>query len=290
MTRDETGRCLTVEELAARAVIGLTLSHAWRDPMLQSCESPIASEDDLKALRRAWQTVAESCAELEMSDLSLGELTPERASVEPLIDWISAPRAERVSAFDRTFGMVASKDCPPYETDYCHWEDPTYRASQMADVAGFYRAFGVEPGGESAERPDHVVIELEFIALLHQKALIARSADEPEHAQVCLEAMQSFVRDHAGWWMPTFARCVQRRIERHADSPEHTPLSVVTSLVGVGDLLRAWAAILRTDAGLPASREIIAPKPPVYRPEEEDDTCASCGSHIEAPDNPAAAR
>jgi hypothetical protein len=174
--------------------------------------------------------------------------------------------------------MVTSKDCPPYETDYCHWEDPTYRASQMADVAGFYRAFGVEPGGERPERPDHVSIELEFVALLYRKSLVALAAGDSENADVCCMAREAFVRDHVGWWMPTFARCMQRRIERQKRLGQTTPgTGLQNCLNGIGDLLRAWAAVMRTDADLPASREIIAPNPPVYRPEEEDDACASCG-------------
>ncbi|MCC6907104.1 MAG: molecular chaperone TorD family protein [Phycisphaerales bacterium] len=271
---------LTTDDLAARAMFGVALSHAWRDPMTRAAEGPIASPEELEALRGAWRGIVKSAAELEMSELSLGELTPQRAAIEPLIDWLGAPKSEQAEVFDSVFGLVVSKDCPPYETDYCHWEDPTYRASQMADVGGFYRAFGVQPGGDRPERPDHVATELEFVALLHEKMRIALAAGEAEHAQICREALDSFVRDHAGWWMPTFARCVQRRIERHSDSQNSTPpRDLVTTLVGIGDLLRAWAAVLRTDAGVPASREIIAPNPPSYRPEEEDDACSSCGLH-----------
>lgn len=264
--------------LAARAMIGAALAHVWRDPLRRPASAEPIAPADLAPLHDAWSLLTADHEELKLDELSLGELTPDRASIEPLIHWLSSTPADRIAAFDAVFGLVTSKDCPPHETDYCHWDDPTYRSSQMADVGGFYRAFGVEPGGERPERPDHVSIELEFIAFLYQKYAIALESGNEDHIAVCRDALQAFVRDHAAWWMPTFARCVQRRIERDQEShepPEQAHL--LTALDRVCDLFRAWIAIVRLDADLPATREIIAPNPPTYRPEEEDESCSSCG-------------
>lgn len=271
---------LTDDGLVARTVVASALSSAWRDPV--SRPDTALSAADFDVLREAWDLIRTECADLDEPQLSIGELTPPCASIEPLIDWLAAPRTAQMSAYDHVFGLVTSSDCPPYETDYCHWEDPTYRANQLADVAGFYRAFGVEPGGALPDRPDHVAIELEFIAFLYQKSAIALAAGDSEHADLCREAREAFVRDHAGWWMPTLARCVQRRIERqsNADGGTAAPSPLVATLNGIADLLRAWAALMRTDAGLPPSRAVIAPYPAAPHPEGTNDVCSSCyGPH-----------
>lgn len=67
---------------------------------------------------------------------------------------------------------------------------------RIADVAGFYRAFGFEARGE---RPDHLSAQLEFLALVCLQEAHARLAGLREEAQVCAEARRSFLRDHLAW-------------------------------------------------------------------------------------------
>jgi TorA maturation chaperone TorD len=92
----------------------------------------------------------------------------------------------------------------PYEASY--EADPFRSGRQMADLAGFYRAFGAESTGPAAERPDHVGCELEFVSFLLLKRDEAGGQGEDEHAAVCREAEESFLRDHLGRWLPTFCR------------------------------------------------------------------------------------
>jgi DMSO reductase family type II enzyme chaperone len=105
-------------------------------------------------------------------------------------------------AYQESFEASGGLHCPAYETS--HTADTPQqgltRTFEMADVAGFYRAFGVEvaPGGE---RPDHVAAELEFMHLLAVKELIARGEDgSVEHAEICHDAARAFLRDHLGRW------------------------------------------------------------------------------------------
>jgi len=108
-------------------------------------------------------------------------------------------------AFRGVFSHVHSTDCPSYETDYTARE--IWRQTrELADLGGFYRAFGME---ELAERPDHVTVELEFLHLVTYKAAWALVRGEVEHAGICLDAEGRFLRDHVLKWVPGFAARVE---------------------------------------------------------------------------------
>jgi TorA maturation chaperone TorD len=102
-------------------------------------------------------------------------------------------------AFRRAFLRIVDRSLPPpYETTYTSRGSP----ANLADIAGFYRAFGVEIAGE---KPDHLVAELEYLALLALREAHAREAGDDEHAVLCAQARASFLRDHAGCWLDAFA-------------------------------------------------------------------------------------
>ena len=127
------------------------------------------------------------------------------------------PRSTRLRAeYDRVFGLVVPKECPPYETEYHPTQETFVRSQQMADIAGFYRAFGIEPAQSSPERPDHLALELEFMAFLLTKKRLALAAVEldPEAAEqvsICDRAQRDFFRDHLAWWVPSFAAGLRRK-------------------------------------------------------------------------------
>ena len=73
-------------------------------------------------------------------------------------------------------------------------ENEFQRAKQLADIVGFYTAFGVEP---NLERPDALPNELEF---MHYLILKAQNADDlPDGAgkrDVCEDAQRKFFSTH----------------------------------------------------------------------------------------------
>jgi len=96
---------------------------------------------------------------------------------------------------------------PLYETSYEGGRgSPGGATFQMADIAGFYRAFGFEVSGE---RPDHLVPELEFLALVLMKEAYARISGDAEGAEVCATARGKFVAEHLGAWLPEFGERVR---------------------------------------------------------------------------------
>jgi len=106
-------------------------------------------------------------------------------------------------AFVATFGharpqLVVPNECP-YVTTNLFQESDT-----LADIAGFYRAFGVEPRAHRAERHDHIVIELEFMYLLTFKEAGAAGGAMDAEAEICRDAQRSFLAAHLGRWGTRF--------------------------------------------------------------------------------------
>jgi len=121
-------------------------------------------------------------------------------------DVIAALRATELVALagehERLFGPVGV--CPPYEGLY--EPDPFRETRQLADVAGFYSAFGAEASGPAHERPDHVGCELEFLAFLVLRR--ANGEPSPEAADTAAAAENAFLRDHLGRWLGRFCEDV----------------------------------------------------------------------------------
>jgi TorA maturation chaperone TorD len=113
---------------------------------------------------------------------------------------------------------MTSRDCSPYETEYHSVDDTFFRTQQMADVAGFYRAFGLDFAGQAHDRADHIGLELDFVAFLLMKkrlAIVSATANPTaaQQADTCHQARVAFLRDHLCWWTPAFAHLLGRRAE-----------------------------------------------------------------------------
>ena len=126
-------------------------------------------------------------------------------------------RAERLAAalpkevdefrhqYMQLFPPIASQDAPGYETGY-RGEGVFQQSALMADIAAFYRAHGLRAGGSERERPDHITVELEFMAVVAKKEALALGAADSENASICRETGALFLTDHLGCWGPAFGR------------------------------------------------------------------------------------
>jgi TorA maturation chaperone TorD len=112
----------------------------------------------------------------------------------------------------RVFSNVITLDCPPYETLFGN--DHVFgQAHTMGDIAGFYRAFGVELSRDIHERMDHLSVELEFMHFLAYKESYARCHDGADKVQIVVDAQKKFVKDHIGRWVPLFARMLVKKAD-----------------------------------------------------------------------------
>jgi nitrate reductase assembly molybdenum cofactor insertion protein NarJ len=102
-------------------------------------------------------------------------------------------RASYVALFDR-----GKERASLYETEYGRMRGMS-KGNDIADIAGFYNAFGLAVDAEQAhEMPDHVAVELEFygVLLLKRHALDAQGNEEGR--AIVDGARRSFLADHLG--------------------------------------------------------------------------------------------
>ncbi len=138
----------------------------------------------------------------------LGEFWRHRAAVND-----KRALEELRSNYMELFGNLRSeRGFPPYETEYTGGANDFLKNQDLADLMGFYRAFGLDLGAsdELRERPDHIAVELEFLHFLCWKEACAREEGNEEHIGICLDAEQKFLRDHLGRWAEVFARGVEK--------------------------------------------------------------------------------
>jgi TorA maturation chaperone TorD len=122
--------------------------------------------------------------------------------------------------YEQSFGLLVSSSHPPYEMEYVAGKLVFQRGQLLADVSGFYRAFGWRRAERPRERPDHLALELEFMAVLCEQQArarlvcrealaerdVARQRVAAEQAVVCWQAQRRFLQAHLAWWVPAFGR------------------------------------------------------------------------------------
>ncbi len=253
----------------ARECVYRFLSAALTDPSIPGWDRVLDPLNQELAVQ-AGQVLREALAD-QSAALTFGELPPMHLDLAPLIPELRRPLDQVKSDHERVFGLVVPKECPPYETEYYPPAQTFMRSQQMADIAGFYRAFGLTTSSEHPERPDHIVLELEFMAVLLTKLRTARERAEThpearEQVEICARAQQDFLRDHLCWWVPAFAAGLRRK-------------------AGSGYLYELGCILA---ALIPAERHLLAVAPPfqappqpdlIERPEEETG-CESCPIHL----------
>lgn len=176
----------------------------------------VAAPDEDVAVVVLWQLLslsvstptAETLGEVDALAAALAERPHAPAELEALRTAIAASSPAAIAAAQqRLFGGTVA--VAPYEGSY--EDDPFRQARQMSDVAGFYRAFGADAHGPAHERPDHAGCELEFLAFLGARRLAAAASGHDAETDLCLEIEETFLREHAGRWLPTFFRTLERQ-------------------------------------------------------------------------------
>jgi TorA maturation chaperone TorD len=128
------------------------------------------------------------------------------AAVRHLSQAIAVARASSILPVEEyTFLFARQSPCPPYESAYID----AGRGHSLADVAGFYRAFGFQIAPDAHQLPDHIGSQLEFMALLCAKEAYALEHALSEQAKICQDARRTFLLEHLGFWTAIFAARVK---------------------------------------------------------------------------------
>lgn len=109
---------------------------------------------------------------------------------------LSGEREGLIREYDRLF---RASEIWLYGTEYMS-EHEFQRSNYLADISGFYKAFGVETG---SDRPDALNAECEFMHYLIFKEI---NAPDEEKAEICLDAQRKFFTEHLGPMAGAIAR------------------------------------------------------------------------------------
>jgi DMSO reductase family type II enzyme chaperone len=171
-----------------RAMLYAILAQALSTPTEALC---LALEDDI-----FWATLRHALggapgAHRRHFDPALAAALPREATKEALL-----------VEYTRLFGNDLV--CAHYEADYV--AKSAFRLSHvLADITAIYATFGVRVSDTAHERPDHIVIELDFMNFLAAKEAHASRQGQSAKARLCRRAQKLFFQRHLGRWAKAFA-------------------------------------------------------------------------------------
>ena len=140
--------------------------------------------------------------------------------------WLGADAALAAGEYDRLFHRQAQ--CPAHETAYGDGRRMGGRPAELADIRGFYEAFGVQPSSSDPELPDHLAAELEFYGVLLIKTAYAWAQGLEQERHVTEAASKAFLEDHLGRWVAAFRDAL---VEAGAKAPYPQTARLVEAVI-----------------------------------------------------------
>src|SRR5450759_4464538 len=116
-----------------------------------------------------------------------------RQAIERMQGISPEPIAIRQERYDALFSGPGRPRFWLYESLY---RSGKLFGSETMDVEGIYRAAGLV--NEGAELPDHVSLELAFLAYVANQQVVSN-----QQSGAWVEIEQKFIKVHAGLWLPT---------------------------------------------------------------------------------------
>lgn len=193
----DTDATATIDDALARAVVYRTLSVGFQAPTDRRLRE-IGARDGFPVAAGALRHLQRRRAAGSLAS------TAERLARLPVP---AAPILE--PAYWRLFGHTTRGLICACETEY--GPDNGFSQPQaLADINGYYRAFGMRPSAASESRADHIATECEFMDFLNRKEALLlvgsrRGPDADETIEVTRGAARTFLRDHLGRFGRAFA-------------------------------------------------------------------------------------
>ena len=154
--------------------------------------------------------VLDACFQIE--ELEHSEEPALSKSFQMLMSKLDEKKKENIrNEFVNVFGHTLSKQIAPYALEHLKNTDVFFRTQKLADLNGFYKAFGMEV--ESIERADHISTQTEFLSFLLLKELLAVQNDLHDEKEVCEKAFADFNNDHFLDWVDMFAENLATHVD-----------------------------------------------------------------------------
>ncbi len=193
----------------ARSVVYRAMATAFQRPSGLTLET-LGSSD-------ARRTVRDAAALLDGGRVDTPPLTPAVGQLARACE--QARLADLVDEHDRLFGHTARGVVCPFETEYGS-SAPFQQPQTLADIAGFYRAFGLRTRSAINERVDHIGCECDiemFLALKEAYVMEALGSEDGTERDIDTETLEEtrkasalFLRDHIGRFGRAFANALMK--------------------------------------------------------------------------------
>ena len=136
--------------------------------------------------------------------------------------------------YNRLFVGPLKLIAPPYESYYASaradGEGGRLRTQDEFDVRAAYKAAGYDMPAEFVDLPDHIAIELNFLAILARDEVDAWEAGETSHAVALQDAADDFAAEHPCRWLAQLCD----RVDEGASLPVYPALlRIVRTVLGV---------------------------------------------------------
>jgi putative dimethyl sulfoxide reductase chaperone len=242
----------TVDDALARAVVYRTVSAGFQPP-----------NDERRRLAGTRDAFRVVITALRRLDQRAGGGRMARAAGR--LAELPVPDVDAIATtYWRLFGHTTRGLICACETEYGP-ANGFHQPQQLADLNGYYLAFGLRPMAASEVRADHIACECEFMDFLHRKEALLLSTcvrwpHGPETLDATQKATRTFLRDHLGRFGRAFAAQVA---SEDGDGYYGALAHVLLALVD------AECARVGVEAG---------PLNLAVRPDSTDDTPMACGT------------
>lgn len=120
--------------------------------------------------------------------------------------WAASGDLERIRRdHARIVGHSPRAGTTPYETEWTGSAGEILQYHLLADLGGFYRAFGLDLSHSCDERHDHLSIELCFLGFLCVREATAEERGDTEIVALVRDAQRRFLDEHVLRWARSFS-------------------------------------------------------------------------------------
>ncbi|MBF0308317.1 MAG: molecular chaperone TorD family protein [Magnetococcales bacterium] len=207
----------------------------------------------------------------EATPLDRPGLSPEsRTALEAALALLSDCTEEELAG-EHIRLFTAKGVCSLHETAYGDGRRMGGQPVELADIGGFYKAFGLEPSPAQPDLPDHLCMELEFYSLVLVKQAYALAEGWSEQAEIAAQAGEKFLVEHLGRWIPPLVASIR---EQAGAESWHAAIGQLLQSVIADECTRLGVTPQPFSARMVADEEVTGDTFTCPRDEIQDDSSA----------------